>query len=287
MLAWRWQRWPWDRSSPARADDEEDRAAAQQIADMLRDSGQIRNYNIAVKYKDGMVRLDGRVTSQEQMNSALMLVSDLDNVQQIVNGLTIGPGPKPAKHDGKSNRRGSQQIANRAWSAASWPVPQGTQAAAAASPLGYQQARQAGYPRYPPGPMNISRLRWAIRRIRWPISKGNARRERWSYVAWSHDMSKTARWAVGGWPGRSGRDGRRWEPAVAGLRAAAEHVAAAGRVRSALHAELFVAELRRLSELRRGDLSEAVFGVGLALHRPVLSLSASAARLAQSVVGMG
>jgi BON domain len=141
--------------SPARADDEGDRAAAQQIATMLRDSGQVRNYNIAVKYKEGVVRLEGRVTSQEQMNTALMLISDLDNVTQIVNGLSIGPGPS-GNAAAKSSRkgRGSQTRLVSGQRPVPRGVPLGTAASGGASPVGYQQAQQAGYPQYPPGPPN-------------------------------------------------------------------------------------------------------------------------------------
>ena len=54
-----------------------------------------------------------------------------------------------------------------------------------------------------------------------------------------------------------------------------------GPLRPALHAQLCLAKLRGLSELRRRDLSEAVFADGLAVHRPVLPLSASSAGMAE------
>ena len=43
----------------------------------------------------------------------------------------------------------------------------------------------------------------------------------------------------------------------------------------------------RLTELRRSDLSEAVLADGLAVHRPLLSLSASSAGMAEGDAGMG
>jgi BON domain len=139
--------------SPARGGEVEDKAAAKEIADLLRESGQIRNYNIAVKYKDGTVRLDGRVTSQEQMNTALMLVSDLDSVDQIVNGLSIGPGPKANK-----NANGRKRISQAQLASAQRPitrgVPLGMQGGGgAASPAAYQQGMGAGCPTggCPPG----------------------------------------------------------------------------------------------------------------------------------------
>jgi len=46
-----------------------------------------------------------------------------------------------------------------------------------------------------------------------------------------------------------------------------------GTIRPALHAELCLAKLCSVSELCRRDLPEAVFTDGMALYRPILSLS--------------
>ena len=48
-----------------------------------------------------------------------------------------------------------------------------------------------------------------------------------------------------------------------------------------------LAKLRSLSELRGCDLSQAVFADGLAIHRTILSISASSDGLAKSDLGMG
>ena len=88
--------------SQVRAGDAEDREAAQEIAGILRDSGKIRDYNVGVKYKKGTVWLEGRVTTEEQMQEVLMLVGDLDEVTQIVNNLSVGPaGPMQKTRSGK------------------------------------------------------------------------------------------------------------------------------------------------------------------------------------------
>jgi hypothetical protein len=131
------------------AGEEEDRAEAQEIANMLRASGQIHNYNIAVKCKDGVVRLDGRVSSQEQLNTALMLISDMESVDQIVNGLKVGPAPAAAPTKQKTAKRSKIQQAS-----ANRPVPRGVPMAMnGASPAAYQQpAGPQGYPQQgPPG----------------------------------------------------------------------------------------------------------------------------------------
>ncbi len=134
--------------SHVRASDADDKAAAQEIADMLRTSGKIRNYNVGVKYKAGTVWLEGRVSSQEQMNEALMLVSDLEEVTQIVNNLNIAPNatPNPRAQKQKGSKRvpitrGDQgtQLAS-----AQRPVTRGTPlgmatGGGAAAPAYYQQ----------------------------------------------------------------------------------------------------------------------------------------------------
>jgi hypothetical protein len=77
-------------ATPAVADTQEDQAAAEQIATILRDSGQMRNYSVGVKYKNGTVWLSGRVASDQQMQSALSVISEIEGINQIVNNLTVG-----------------------------------------------------------------------------------------------------------------------------------------------------------------------------------------------------
>ncbi len=73
----------------ALAGDREDKATAEQIAIVLRDSGQMRDYSVGVKYKSGTVWLNGRVASDEQMQAALEVISDVEGIEQIVNNLEV------------------------------------------------------------------------------------------------------------------------------------------------------------------------------------------------------
>lgn len=66
-----------------------DREVAQQIAAKLQQSGQLRGYDIRVKFEDGTVWLRGRVATQSQMNAALALASQTKGVKEIANGLVI------------------------------------------------------------------------------------------------------------------------------------------------------------------------------------------------------
>ena len=73
--------------------DQDDKATAQRIATVLRDSGKMQSYSIGVKYRNGTAWLAGRVTSKEQATTALEIVSNIEGVDQIVNNLTIAPAP--------------------------------------------------------------------------------------------------------------------------------------------------------------------------------------------------
>ena len=63
---------------------------ADKIAGKLRDGGQLRGYQIGVKYQDGTAWLKGRVRNPEQMNAALKTVFQTPGVTRVVNDLTIG-----------------------------------------------------------------------------------------------------------------------------------------------------------------------------------------------------
>lgn len=69
---------------------------AEQIARNLRDSGQMSDYKIGVKYQDGVAWLRGRVVDEEQMNTALKLVFQTPGVTRVVNEMTIA-SPEPAE----------------------------------------------------------------------------------------------------------------------------------------------------------------------------------------------
>ncbi len=77
------------------AGDQEDKAIAEQIATELRDSGQLKDYSVGVKYRNGTVWLSGRVTSDQQIEAALGVLSNLEGIEQIVNNLSVsGSGLK-------------------------------------------------------------------------------------------------------------------------------------------------------------------------------------------------
>lgn len=105
-----------------RAGEQEDQAAAQQIAQYLRDSGQLQHYSVGVKFKDGTVWLAGNVTSEAQMQTALQLVSSVEGVNQIVNNLEIGAPAAPAAASARKKKK-PRPIAAGGVSQASAQIP--------------------------------------------------------------------------------------------------------------------------------------------------------------------
>ena len=72
--------------------DNPNQEAAQRIRDHLRDSGQLADYKIAVRYLNGTVWLQGHVHDQDQLNKAVALVFATEGVainQVIRDELTI------------------------------------------------------------------------------------------------------------------------------------------------------------------------------------------------------
>jgi hypothetical protein len=87
------------------AGEQQDKAAAEQIATILRDSGQMQNYSVGVKYKSGTVWLSGKVANDQQMQTALDVVGDIEGVRQIVNNMAVGSKP-----GAKGSAKGSKNV---------------------------------------------------------------------------------------------------------------------------------------------------------------------------------
>jgi len=121
---------------------------AERIAQKLRESGQMSDYKIGVKFQDGTAWLRGRVSSEEQMDAALRLTFEISNVDRVVNDLTVAaseenrPQPKEnAKTDDNPLRNAAPRplAANQAPSAVRTVANEEPQELAPEMP----QARQA------------------------------------------------------------------------------------------------------------------------------------------------
>jgi hypothetical protein len=132
--------------------DSQDTQVAEQIATILRDSGKMRNYSVGVKYKNGTVWLNGRVTSQQQMQAALQVVSDIEGVEQIVNGMTVGKSglKQPLGMAPATSRSAARTVS--ATPADLGEVQAGQAPDGEAAPAGYHHLQRAAR-HAPPAPM--------------------------------------------------------------------------------------------------------------------------------------
>ena len=127
----------------------------------------MKNYSVGVKYKEGTVWLSGRVTNNQQMQTALQLVSDIEGIEQIVNSLQVNgattlkqPMGVPGANKQASARRVSVTSADMAAAPAMNAGGEMMQPDEEVVPAGFHTlkarrvARHAGPPQayMPPGP---------------------------------------------------------------------------------------------------------------------------------------
>jgi len=67
----------------------QDQDFANRIAAGLKDSGRLHGYQIGIKCQDGVVWLKGRVSSREQMNTAIQMVFQTPGVTRVINNLSV------------------------------------------------------------------------------------------------------------------------------------------------------------------------------------------------------
>ena len=70
----------------ARADDKQ---IAQQIADVMKATGALKNYDILVTYSSGTAQLQGTVTSEQQMRTAIEITQASPHVKKVDNKLAV------------------------------------------------------------------------------------------------------------------------------------------------------------------------------------------------------
>lgn len=68
----------------------DDQDIADQVANALEGSGQMRDYKVGVKVQEGTAWLKGTVSSNQQMTTAEMIARSCPGVDRVVNNLTIG-----------------------------------------------------------------------------------------------------------------------------------------------------------------------------------------------------
>ncbi len=76
---------------------ERDQQIATEVAQTLKQSGKLTNYEVAVKFRDGTARLEGWVSNQKQMNEALSIVQASPQVDRVINMLQVREGNPAAE----------------------------------------------------------------------------------------------------------------------------------------------------------------------------------------------
>lgn len=127
-------------SNAALASDQE---AAQQIAEVMKISGAMKDYSLSVKCQDGTAWLKGTVASEEQMDTAIQIAKASPQVQNVVNQMSIasngGAGsmsqaPMPPQPSRALLSRASSNGNNRSARPAIEYAPQTQQSLAQAAP---------------------------------------------------------------------------------------------------------------------------------------------------------
>ncbi|MBX7075339.1 MAG: BON domain-containing protein [Pirellulales bacterium] len=97
------------------------REIALQIGKDLRASGQLTDYNISVKYKDGTAWLSGRVSNEQQLETALSLAQQCEDVTRVVNQLQVGRGGQRARGSMRMPRPGVRHASAEQYADSSAP----------------------------------------------------------------------------------------------------------------------------------------------------------------------
>jgi len=117
---------------------EGDEIAAKAIAKNLKQSGQLKDYRVGVKYEDGVAWLLGTVTSPQQKQIAERLARQSAGVQHVVSKLEV------EGQEGAPQADQRVQVASRQMPAQQRPAPRTNRSAASNMPVPY--ARMGGMP---------------------------------------------------------------------------------------------------------------------------------------------
>ncbi len=96
----------------AAADADGDRAAAAAIAQNMKESGQLKDYRVGVKFQDGVAWLMGSVTSPEQREIAERIANQTEGVGKVVNKLEIS-GQQQAEQTASADSTPAEQPIRR------------------------------------------------------------------------------------------------------------------------------------------------------------------------------
>lgn len=237
-----------------------DETIAESIINRLKqhkDSGKLRGFGVDVNVVDGDVWMKGHVASEEHRQLVLDVASHTRGVRQVINDLTVKTPqrPEPTKQAVVNAVAEKVQTAS-----AKAPTPTPAPAPAMSVPPGYRLVPVQAVPVQQVNLQSVVGQAPQMQAV--PVSQMPRPYAPATLV--NHSSAQIGRHA-GSDALANGRRLRR----------------RSGSVRSSPDARLRLAQLRGSSELCGRDLPKAIRRTSLAIHRTVLSLSASAAGLAQ------
>jgi hypothetical protein len=129
-----------------------DREMAQSIAGRIRDSGQVKDYSIGVKYKDGVAWLSGQVSNKQQMGMALKIARQTRGVDRVVNRMSVNSngGPRQGRSDVRQTAYGQDSQVQQAMPQAQMPQAPAPQQAMPRARMPRQGMSQQPLPIRPP-----------------------------------------------------------------------------------------------------------------------------------------
>src|SRR5262245_36339769 len=74
-------------AATAAAESAAEKGVAQQIGSHLKQSGELHDYRVGVKFRDGVAYLAGNVSSIEQRDAAVRLAQEVEGVTHVVSKL--------------------------------------------------------------------------------------------------------------------------------------------------------------------------------------------------------
>jgi hypothetical protein len=118
---------------------------AQEIAGQLKASGQLSDYQINIRYENGVCKLLGRVNSVEQKVAAEAIARKVADVQNVSNELTVAPSANAAKKPAVQPAQYQPQPPRVAQSAPALPPAQAQRLQNAQAQMA-QPTQQVSYP---------------------------------------------------------------------------------------------------------------------------------------------
>jgi hypothetical protein len=235
-----------------------------------------------VTYKNGVATLAGTVTDTDQRDTAIRLAKQVKGVKKVECKLEfpavakIEEASEPVARAEEPSAEGKNENSENADASTAElgyvggpaVTPQQRQQVRQASAQQQQQLQQAPYARNGFNRQMQQRPRMMPRRSHNNMPLPQRRMQ-------DPSIRQTSGVYQAGWRASS----------ASGIRTA--RWCSRPELRESPDAGLRLAELCLVSELRGAELSTAIFADGLAVHRSVLSVSASAAGMAEGVAGMG